>query len=379
MPLTVKCPHCQQKVKVDENLAGKKFSCPACKKNVSVPAPAGVAAGSPLGAPPADDLALLPSGQLAEALGEKSFKRCPGCGHDLPVPTVLCTSCGHNFSTGKSVRGHVINQPGRAKYYLGTVLRTVFFLGLFGLGIRLVIYAIYEDNLGEALSNIGKNEAAKTDGAGSSGGAAAPAVGATPVASTKSLLVIINRRFPLVNIFANEPRIGQVQVDQTEKIVIPSPTVQGKPLKISFEVQNLPPGMKLAPEMLKFLNEGLNFTGSATEGMQVVLKGPPAGMLPKADEVIRGLQLDPTLYDSASGTGRVKEFSYKGIVCKAPAPGGFLRLACESKGARVDLKWIEQDCSIEKDGKEIYNSRASPFESKPIKIVASGDKVDVAP
>ncbi len=45
MPIKFKCPHCQRGLSVKDHLAGKKATCPACKKVVQIPAP--VAAPAP--------------------------------------------------------------------------------------------------------------------------------------------------------------------------------------------------------------------------------------------------------------------------------------------------------------------------------------------
>ncbi len=37
MPIIFECPHCQTSLQTESDLAGKKGTCPKCKKEVNVP------------------------------------------------------------------------------------------------------------------------------------------------------------------------------------------------------------------------------------------------------------------------------------------------------------------------------------------------------
>src|SRR4051812_30055492 len=46
MTIRFRCPHCKKPLGVKDHLAGKKASCPLCKKGLVIPAPASPAAPS---------------------------------------------------------------------------------------------------------------------------------------------------------------------------------------------------------------------------------------------------------------------------------------------------------------------------------------------
>lgn len=78
MAIRFKCPHCQKSLSVKDEFAGKKGSCPACKKGLTIPAPASVAAD-------VEDLAAaaLREEKPAAAQAPKSAAKvdftCPHC------------------------------------------------------------------------------------------------------------------------------------------------------------------------------------------------------------------------------------------------------------------------------------------------------------
>jgi len=131
--ITFKCD-CGKMLRVKEEVAGKRVRCPACKAVVQVPAPqakAAPAAPAPAQEPsgglelklmgdsppepkPKAPAAAAPAGE-GPGLGlqddepeqdqqqaEGGTKRCPACHVELPTAAVICTTCGHDFRTGKT-------------------------------------------------------------------------------------------------------------------------------------------------------------------------------------------------------------------------------------------------------------------------------------
>lgn len=112
--ITFQCA-CGRRLKAKDESVGKRVRCPACGQVTTVAAP-------PAQAPaPADDLApcrvvaegaeapAADGGELcldaaADAADEElggDGKRCPECHVALPQSSVLCTTCGYDFRTGK--------------------------------------------------------------------------------------------------------------------------------------------------------------------------------------------------------------------------------------------------------------------------------------
>src|SRR5262245_44260119 len=108
MAIKFPCPHCRSTLTVPDHLAGKRGSCPKCKKVVTVPEPAGAApapakaAPAPAPAPPPVDVEAEAAAHLADeptaAEGEAKTVDflCPNCDAPLQLDVALAgkkTSC----------------------------------------------------------------------------------------------------------------------------------------------------------------------------------------------------------------------------------------------------------------------------------------------
>src|SRR5437868_8458599 len=82
-----KCPHCQKPLSVKDHLAGRKASCPVCKKAITVPEQV-----------PATDVESVAAEVLADKLADKPLEAavtktidftCPFCDEELKLPADL--------------------------------------------------------------------------------------------------------------------------------------------------------------------------------------------------------------------------------------------------------------------------------------------------
>ncbi len=93
MPIKFPCPHCKKTLQVKEQLAGKKGTCPACKKPVTVPVPKAPATTAT--AKPAVDLEALAAETLIEPKRETPSVTatvdflCPFCDAELHLSAEL--------------------------------------------------------------------------------------------------------------------------------------------------------------------------------------------------------------------------------------------------------------------------------------------------
>jgi len=112
--ITFKCP-CGKALKVKDDAAGKRVRCPACSEVIEVPAPsaaappsaaakARAAKGAVVDVPEDDaDFGLqAPEPELGEHKVEGEAKHCPACHMPLAKATVICTTCGYDYRTGKA-------------------------------------------------------------------------------------------------------------------------------------------------------------------------------------------------------------------------------------------------------------------------------------
>jgi hypothetical protein len=98
--ISFKC-QCGKGLKVRDEAAGKKVRCPACKQVIQIPA---ASPEPPEQAAPKDeaDFGLQDyEPEHGEQKVEDAGKHCPECHMRLPVSAVLCTTCGHDFRTGR--------------------------------------------------------------------------------------------------------------------------------------------------------------------------------------------------------------------------------------------------------------------------------------
>ena len=71
--MKIKCPNCNKTLNVKDGLAGKQAKCPACQKELMIPA--------------------APNGGST----------CPECNADRPANAVICVQCGLDFRTMKKL------------------------------------------------------------------------------------------------------------------------------------------------------------------------------------------------------------------------------------------------------------------------------------
>jgi hypothetical protein len=99
--ISVLC-QCGKKLKAPSTAVGKKAKCPKCGNIVVVKLPP---------PPPEDDGldALYDLAQESEqaAANQEFAPRCPGCFRELPSGAVLCTNCGYDTRSGKSIKPKV--------------------------------------------------------------------------------------------------------------------------------------------------------------------------------------------------------------------------------------------------------------------------------
>lgn len=113
MPIKVAC-QCGQAFAIKDEMAGKTLKCPKCQQPLKVPARA-AAAARPAAAPAT---AGAPASSLAGLFEEAGFKehkgpRCPQCAEPLKrADAVLCTHCGFNLQSGQKVEAPKIYKDG---------------------------------------------------------------------------------------------------------------------------------------------------------------------------------------------------------------------------------------------------------------------------
>ncbi len=93
--LTISCPQCQKRYKVESTLAGKTLKCKACGGAIAISAGTQASAAAPVASAPgaaggqAQRRAAAPA--VAPALEPD---RCPACGESLAAGEFVCLSCG---------------------------------------------------------------------------------------------------------------------------------------------------------------------------------------------------------------------------------------------------------------------------------------------
>src|SRR5439155_726615 len=99
---TVKCPVCQQPLKIPGGSAA-----PAAKPAAAKPATAKPVAGKPVAAAPRS-AGSAPAASAADAFDEVGLQAaatgtqpCPGCTEPMPIAAVICIKCGYNTRLGR--------------------------------------------------------------------------------------------------------------------------------------------------------------------------------------------------------------------------------------------------------------------------------------
>lgn len=123
MPIKVQCK-CGKAFAAKDELAGKTVKCPACQQPLKISSGAATVAKAPAkpaqsaGAKPAaakssgpksaavpSPAAAKPSDSLFDELGlappVEGTRPCPGCTEPLPAEAVICVNCGYNTKIGR--------------------------------------------------------------------------------------------------------------------------------------------------------------------------------------------------------------------------------------------------------------------------------------
>jgi len=98
--ITVQC-NCGAKLKAPASAAGRKAKCPKCGATLTVQAPPPAAEDDGLDA--LYDLASDAKQAARGAPAEQVAVLCPGCRTRMEAGAVLCTNCGYDTRTGKSL------------------------------------------------------------------------------------------------------------------------------------------------------------------------------------------------------------------------------------------------------------------------------------
>ena len=133
MPIVAQCKSCSTKLKVRDNLAGKRVKCPKCSEPLLIPS--GKTPAKPAAKPqraPAKQAAskrstdgggynLAPAHNpmldLLDDAGVESAPRgpiCNNCGSDLSPLAIICVECGFNNETGKQLETTVAGKTNQA-------------------------------------------------------------------------------------------------------------------------------------------------------------------------------------------------------------------------------------------------------------------------
>jgi len=121
MPIKVQCA-CGKSFAAKDELAGKTVKCPACQQPLKIPgaspasAPAKPAAKPAAAKPAAKPAAAKPApaapapggGDLFDEIGLQAAApdtvACPGCTEPMPIAAVVCIKCGYNKNLGRRMQ-----------------------------------------------------------------------------------------------------------------------------------------------------------------------------------------------------------------------------------------------------------------------------------
>src|SRR6476469_2018576 len=112
MPIKVQCT-CGKAFAAKDELAGKTVKCPACQQPLKVPGGSAAPAAKPAAAKPASAQGAKPAaparapapspaaaaGDLFDEIGLQAAapdtRPCPGCTEPMPIAAVVCIKCGY--------------------------------------------------------------------------------------------------------------------------------------------------------------------------------------------------------------------------------------------------------------------------------------------
>ena len=86
---TFNCAECNQLLEVSDEMRGDVIECPACQKEITIPA-----------AESAVEPVVEPA---AEPERKTSGNKCPSCGSEMDAGVVLCLQCGFHTKLGKKI------------------------------------------------------------------------------------------------------------------------------------------------------------------------------------------------------------------------------------------------------------------------------------
>src|SRR5881409_372218 len=111
MPVKVRCQSCEKVFAAPDAARGKAVKCPGCQERVKVPGGDGAKAGG--GAPAKTATKKKPVKKEEHEDHEEFLKNldldsvedtdvrvCPKCGHEAAEDAFECANCGMNFETG---------------------------------------------------------------------------------------------------------------------------------------------------------------------------------------------------------------------------------------------------------------------------------------
>ena len=103
------CPHCTERITVDDSVAGSEITCPHCQKKCPAPR---------------RKLRLrLPSDGLASApVANASQPQCPQCKVAMAAAAVFCVKCGFDLRTGKNVLASSVRPRPNRKWLILSVV-----------------------------------------------------------------------------------------------------------------------------------------------------------------------------------------------------------------------------------------------------------------
>ncbi|MCZ7648484.1 MAG: hypothetical protein M5U26_25025 [Planctomycetota bacterium] len=358
------CPHCGKKLGGPPQLRGKQVKCSRCGEGFTVPEnlepvpdapkPAATAQGAPATAQepePEDELVLVGSGPQGPAQPTAAAGLPPG---QAPGPRPRASGPLPGGAALKYVA--ILAALGAAGYVGWTYTQGG---GAAAPGAPEKKPPRPSDSDGEDLEDL-KTVAKKS---------APPSGRGAP-----SLLVVSNTRYPAVLVFTNV-KLGEVARGTTEAFPISGSAGE---TRISFEVRGLPKGVSLSKDQAKAVEQGVPFRGDESTGLKIEFEGPPAEILPAAEEILQSITLQGIETDARSGNAAIVSFLYKGQTLRAPGKGGKLQLSATQEGGKQVLKWIPQDCVVEKDGQTVYAPPEEPFKTGPVKLIKKDGKLAAA-
>ncbi|MBL8796645.1 MAG: hypothetical protein JNM56_22275 [Planctomycetia bacterium] len=176
MPAIVDCPSCNRKLRIPDELLGRKVKCPTCNTTFDAvaspsggappapppPPPGGVTAAPPTAPPPP---AFTPPPQDAPLM---AHKRCPYCGENVPADQERCQHCGEALAgadrpweqQGGGVRRDCEPHRGAMVLTFGIISICVSPIG-YCCGVLGIVFAGIGLGLGIPAIIMGKNDLAK--------------------------------------------------------------------------------------------------------------------------------------------------------------------------------------------------------------------------